>query len=275
MQLRNGYSSKADAMIRTRLRGTRGHHRGHLWAALSRITVLLCCLPGCLLPTTQGTDPSSGDVLARVADSGARQRMATYSVVRQYRLRNFRFDKEATVTVQVSYRSDIGTKYTVLERSGATRLTEIIERLLDSESDTSRPSKLSQYELSPANYHASLRGTEMMAGRSCFIIDLVPKHKSKYLIRGTAWVDRNNFAVVRLEGATAASVSIWVGTPHILIEFGEINGIWLPIHTGAVSAGLFLGTSELEIRYTDYLVTNFDRQASTSVADVVSPARPQ
>ena len=255
--LQNG-CSREDTMIRTQLKRTRGQRWQHSGLLLKRISLLLCCLPVCPLPTTHGIDPSSNDILARVADGVVKQRAAAYSVVREYRLRNFRFDKEATVTVQVSYRPDVGTQYTVLDRSGSTRLTEIIEKLLDSEADTSRPAKLSQYELSPINYQACLRGTEIVSGRACYVIDLVPKHKSKYLIRGTAWVDRNNFAVARLEGVTAASVSMWIGAPHIQVEFGEIHGIWLPTHTGAVSSGLFLGTSELEIEYMDYLITNSD-----------------
>ena len=270
--LRNGCSIEA-VRIKSQLNRTRGHRRRRLGPLFNRIPKLLLCLPVCLLSTTQGIDLSSNEILARVAASGVKQRTVTYSVVREYRLRNYRFDKEATISVQVSYRPDAGTRYTVLDRSGSTRLTEIIERLLDSEADISKPAKLGQYELSPVNYQSCLRGTEMIGGRTCYVIDLVPKHKSKYLIRGTAWVDRNNFSVARLEGVTAASVSMWVGAPHIQVEFGDIHGVWLPIHAGAVSSGLFLGTSELEVHYMDYQITNVDHQVSSSV-DWVPPSRP-
>src|SRR5579864_7598975 len=128
------------------------HGRLDFRLLLKGVSVLLFCVPLCLLPTTRGADPSSDFILARVGDSSVKQRTVAYSVVREYRLRNFRFDKEATVTVQVSYRSDEGTKYTVLERSGSTKLTEVVEKLLDSEVDASRPSKLGEYEISPANY---------------------------------------------------------------------------------------------------------------------------
>ena len=249
------------------------HGRLDFRLLLKRVSVLLSFVPWCL-PTTRGADPSSDVILARVGDSSVKQRIIAYSVVREYRLRNFRFDKEATVTVQVSYRSDEGTKYTVLERSGSTKLTEVVEKLLDSEADASRPSKLGEYEISPANYQACLRGTEVTAGRTCYVIDLMPKHKSKYLIRGKAWVDRNSYGVVRLEGATAASVSMWVGAPRIQLEFSEIDGVWLPTHTGAVSSGLFLGTSELEIRYLDYLVTDLSHPVPSRTVDSVSQSRP-
>jgi hypothetical protein len=165
-------------------------------------------------------------------------------------------------------------KYTVLESRGSVKLTDIVEKLLASEAEVSRPTKLADYEISAANYNARLRGTETTAGRTHYIIDLVPKHKSKYLIRGTAWVDRSSYAIVRLEGVTAASVSMWVGAPHIEQDFIEIDSVWLPAHTVAVSSGLFLGTSELEIRYTDYLITDSDHPVPSRAADSVRSARP-
>lgn len=241
---------------------------------LSGLSLLLSCVPWCLLYASPGTELSSDEILARVADTCSKPHAVAYSGLREYRLRNFRFDKEATVSVQVTYRSDVGMKYTVLESRGSSKLTEVVEKLLAFEADVSKPAKLSTYEISPANYEACLRGTETTAGRTRYVIDLMPKHKSKYLIRGTAWVDRSSYAVVRLEGVTSASVSMWVGAPHIQQEFTEIDGVWLPTHTGAVSSGLFLGTSELEIRYTEYLVTDFDHPGPSRAADSVQQSRP-
>jgi hypothetical protein len=228
----------------------------------------------CLLTTTPGAELSSGEILARVADSCFKPHSVAYSGVREYRLRNYRFDKEATVSVQVTYRSAEGMKYTVLESRGSTKLTDIVVKLLASEAAVTRPAKLAEYEISAANYDASLRGTEATTERTLYVIDLVPKRKSKYLIRGTAWVDRSSYTVARLEGVTAASVSMWVGAPHIQQEFKEVDGFWLPIHTAAVSSGLLLGTSELEIRYTDYLITDSDHPVASRAADSVQSARP-
>jgi hypothetical protein len=261
-------------MIRAELEHPRDSERYDPRSLLNGVSVLLSCVPWCLLTTTLGADPSSDDILARVANSSIKSQAVAYSGLREYRLRNFRFDKEATVSVQVTYRSEVGAKYTVLERSGSMKLTEIVEKLLASEADARRPAKLAEYEISPANYKACLRGTETTAGRICYVLDLMPKHKSKYLIRGTAWVDRSSYAVVRLEGVTAANVSMWVGAPHIQLEFSEVDGVWLPTHTGAVSSGLFLGTSELEIRYTDYLIRDLDHPVGSGSVDSVQQSRP-
>jgi hypothetical protein len=256
-------------MIRGGLKQPRGRKWYHSARLQKSILLLSSCLPSCLLTTTPPSEPTSDEILSRVLNNSIRSHAVRYSGLREYRLHNFRFDKEATVSVKTTYRPDVGTKYTVLDRSGSAKLVEIVEKLLASEADASKPAKRTEYEFSPANYEACLRGTEIIAGRTCHVIDLVPKRRSKYLIRGAAWVDRSSYAVVRLDGVTAASVSMWVGAPHIELDFSEVDGVWLPTHTGAVSSGLFLGTSELEIRYTDYLVADLDHPVATRGADSV------
>ena len=223
--------------------------------------VVLAFLPSCLLTTSLVTEPTGDGILAKVADSGSKRLTVPYSGLREYRLRNFRFGKEAVVLAQMSYDPGQGKQYTLLEQSGNTRLVGIIEKLLSSEVDASQPAKLGEYEVCPSNYRATFRGLETSDGRNCYVIDLAPKHRSKYLIKGTLWVDRASYGIVRLEGTTSSSVSVLVGTPYIQQEFSNIGGLWLPIRTGATSSGLLLGTSHLEIRYRDYLVTGIDRSS--------------
>jgi len=261
-------------MIRAGAKISRGRERYNPRWLLNGLCVLFSCVPSCLLQTIPWSEPTSNEILERVVSSSTKSQAFAYAVLRTYKLRNFRFDKEAAVSVRVTYSSDVGTKFTVLERTGSPRLTEIVEKLLASEADASRQAKFGEYEISPANYEACLRGTETVSGRVCYVIDLAPRHKSKYLIKGTAWVDRNNYGLVRLEGHTSASVSMWIGTPHIRMEFGEINGVWLPTHTSAVSSGLLLGTSELEIRYTDYLIGDSDHPVASRGGDSIQQVRP-
>jgi hypothetical protein len=99
-----------------------------------------------------------------------------------------------------------------------------------------------------------LRGSDTTAGRDCWVLEVKPRAKSKYLISGTAWVDKSTFDVVRLDGVTAASLSIWVGTPHIVEDRSEVDGIWLPSRLKSRSSTFLTGESELEIAYTGYQV---------------------
>jgi hypothetical protein len=257
-------------MIGVERKAARRHWHDSCLLLIEVSALLSCLLWPVLYAATVDNAPSGGEILARLADTSSKRQAVTYSGFQEYRLHNLRFDKEAVVLAQVSYRPIEGKRFTVLERRGCPKLAEIIEKVLASEADASRPVKLRDHEIGPSNYVAALRGLETRAGRSCYVVELIPKRKSKYLIKGIAWIDRDSYDLVRLEGATAASVSMWVGSPNIQQDFSEFGGLWLPIHTLAVSASLLLGTSELEIRYMDYIV-ELDRPFSRALDSVPQP----
>jgi hypothetical protein len=241
------------------------------WSLLTSLVSLFAFLPGRVSAGTVASEPTSDEILAHVAEAVAKSQTCSYSGTREYRLKNYRFEKEAVVLVQSNYRPEAGKTFTILQRTGSPKLLEILDKLLVSETEVSRPPKFAQLEISSSNYVARLRGSEAIHGRSCYVIELIPKRKSKYLIKGTAWIDSKTYGIVRLDGFTSASVSMWVGTPHVTQEFAQIGGIWLPIHTGGVSSGLLLGASELEIRYNDYLVMDVDHSVPIRVTDGLQP----
>jgi hypothetical protein len=205
-----------------------------------------------LLAAVGATLPSSQEILGRVSNATARRHAVTWSGMRQYTLHNLRFSRQAAVSVKVTHRPGEGKHFTILQRSGTEKLIGIIEKLIELEAESSRQG---QHVIGPSNYHARLRGTENVAGRDCYVLDLTPKSKSKFLIEGAVWVDQATYGIVRLDGSTAASISIWVGSPHVIENFTQVSGVWLPNHTQSVSTTLLLGESRLDIRYTGYQVT--------------------
>ena len=230
-------------------------------------------VPCCLLAATAAAAQSGEELLAKIADASNRRHAVAYSGSRKYSLRNVRFSQSATVFVQMTHRPSEGKRFHVLERSGSDRLAGIVERLLATEADASKPANRAEYEINPANYSGRLRGMGAMAGRSCYIVEVTPKRKSKFLIQGTVWVDRNSYEIVRLEGSTFASLSLWIGKPEIVEEFREIGGFWLPSHVRSVSSGTLLGTSELEIHYSDYRLPDSEPAGSLQVGRIPSASR--
>ena len=218
-----------------------------------------------------GTGLSSDEILTKVADNNNERQDISYSGLREYKLRNARLAKEAAVLAQMTYVPREGKHFTVLERSGSPMLARIVEKLLAYETDESRPPNRSRHEIGPSNYQARLLGTESRDGRTCYVMDLTPKHNSRYLIKGTVWVDPVSYSIVHLDGWTSSSVSMWVGTTRITEEFSRIAGLWLPSHTRAVSSGFLLGTSELEISYSDYRIANRDNATQGNRALVAQP----
>jgi hypothetical protein len=211
---------------------------------------------GLIRLTAGSAMPSSDEILARIESENNRRHvlLKEYSGSRQYTLENLRFGKYAAVAVRMSYRQLEGERYTVVTRSGSDRLNGIIDQVLASETGESVPPENARHQISSANYRVRLIGTEVAAGRSCYVLALLPRIKNRFLIVGKAWVDAGSYAVVRLEGQFAASMSIFVGAPHISEEFIEVNGFWLPGRVRSVASTFLLGQTELDILFSNYRI---------------------
>jgi hypothetical protein len=161
----------------------------------------------------------------------------------------------------MSYRQEEGEHYRVKTRSGSDRLNGIIDKMLVSEASASLPPENARHEITSANYRVRLLGIEVAAGRPCYVLELAPRIRSRLLIVGKVWVDVGSYAVVRIEGQFAASLSVLVGAPRINEEFAEVHGFWLPMRVRSVTSSLLLGPTELEIVFSNY---QFDRDPTRS-----------
>jgi negative regulator of sigma E activity len=204
--------------------------------------------------TADPVPPSSDEILARIERENNRRRvlLKSCSGSRQYTLQNLRFGKQAAVAVAMNYRADEGQRYTVLTRSGSDKLIGIIDKVIESETGATLPPENARNQITSANYRLRVLGTEVSAGRNCYVLELAPKTRNRYLIAGKAWVDTGSYGVVRIEGRFAASISMLVGAPRISEEFMEVNGFWLPAHVRSVSSSFLLGVSELDIVFSNY-----------------------
>jgi len=204
--------------------------------------------------TADTAAPSSDEILARLESENNRRHvlLKAYSGSRRYTLQNLRFGKQAAVAVLMQYRQLEGERYTVETRSGSDKLNGIIDKVLASEAGASLPLEKARNQITSANYRVRLLGTEVAAGRICYVLELTPRIKNRFLIVGKAWVDAGSYAVVRIEGRFAASISILVGAPRISEEFIEVRGFWLPAHVRSVTSTFLLGATELDILFTNY-----------------------
>ena len=198
--------------------------------------------------------PVAADIMAHVAEASARRHLVSYSGTRTYSMNNLRFHREAKMVVRMTYRPGEGKRFTQVERSGSDILVDVIQKLIDTEVEASRPGQEAKSLISPANYEARLRGSATVEGRECWVLDLKPRVKSRFLIFGTAWVDKATYGLVRLDGTTAASLSMWVGSPHLVEDRADVDGIWVPVHMRSRSSTFLTGDSELVITYTGYQI---------------------
>jgi len=225
---------------------------------MKRLTSLIFSrvLIGCLAaPAAETVTQSADEILAKLENTNTRRHamLQEYSGLRRYTLHNLRFGKLATADVRMTY--DRGEHCTVLTRTGSEKLSGIIDKVLASEDGASLSPEYARHDITAANYRVRLLGTEVTAGRTCYVLELAPKAKAKYLLAGKAWIDSEDYALVRLEGRFAASLSILVGAPHLTEEFSYVDGFWLPAHVRSVATSFLLGPSELDILYSNYHLT--------------------
>jgi hypothetical protein len=203
---------------------------------------------------TDPVTPSSDEIIARVEIENGRRHtfLKEYSTSLQYTLQNSRFGMQASVGVRMNYHEANGERYTVLTRSGSGSLNAVIDKVLASETGASIPPESAHHQINAANYRVRLLGTELAAGRNCYVLELAPRIRSRFLIIGKAWVEAESYGIVRLEGQFAASTSLLIGAPTINEQFSEVEGFWLPAHIHSVSASLLLGPSDMNILYSNY-----------------------
>jgi negative regulator of sigma E activity len=217
------------------------------------LAISLSLVPGL---TADEVAPSGEEILARMESETGRRHdlLKQYSGSRRYSLQNPRFGKEAAVGIEMRYQETDGERYTVVTQSGSVKLIGIINTVITSEARASTAPENVQHQVSAANYRVTLLGTEILAGRRCYVLGLTPRVKSRYLIVGKAWVDRESFGTVRIEGRFAASISVLVGTPELREDFVEVNGFWLPGHVRSVTSSFLLGPTELDIVFSNYQI---------------------
>jgi hypothetical protein len=204
--------------------------------------------------TAEPLSPSGEEILARMESETGRRHdlLKQYSGSRRYTLQNARFGKEAAVGIEMKYHETEGERYTVLTQSGSDRLIGIINTVLASEARASMPPENAKHQIGAANYRVRLLGTEVVEGRTCYVLELTPRTKSRFLIVGKAWVDAESFGTVRIDGQFAASISMLVGAPHLREDFVDVNGFWLPAHVRSITSSFLLGPTKLDIAFSNY-----------------------
>jgi hypothetical protein len=224
--------------------------------------VLLAALP--ILSAGSYPTPLREELVIRGMDQAQADREAHlngYTVTEHYMIHNLRFQTAAEMTVATVYSNGTGKSYQTLSRSGSPTLqNSVLEKLLREEVEMSRGDTRQHALITSANYKMKLIGQEIMDGRTCDILELVPRTKSAHFLKGRAWVDSEDRSLVRIEGKPSASPSFWAGRPTIVREYERIDGFTVAKRSHAISDSLLLGKTELTIEYSHYALTATARQ---------------
>jgi hypothetical protein len=171
--------------------------------------------------------------------------------------RGFPGDREAEMTVQAIFNSPSSKEFKVISQSGSRMILDrVFKKLMESEQEAAQPAISARTQLNRDNYSFELVGYEPAPSGGLYVLRVNPKTKSKYVYRGTVWVDATDFAVTRIEGEPAQNPSFWTKRTEIHHEYKKVDAFWLPVRNESVSYIRLGGRATLTIEYKDYRVTD-------------------
>ena len=182
-----------------------------------------------------------------------RERAKAYSVTREYKLfGNDALQPRTEVVAKVNFLPPNVKSYDIDQSTGGMG-EKVVRHILDHEVDAARDPNMMM--VNEENYRFDYIGEEALEGNACYKLRITPKHERKDLLKATIWVDKNSYHIVRMEGDPAKSPSFWVKDVHLILEFGEVAGMWMQTETLALAHLRFGGVYKLTSQDLGYDVS--------------------
>lgn len=213
-------------------------------------TSLVCCASVAFSLAQEPQCLKVDEVASRMlkAELAQEKNLQHYRSRRMYQLTNDDGSKSVQMVAQVDYDSNLGKSIKVIEERGAEGMfRRALRKVIEAEMKASLGAGRDETRLSPENYAFRMLNTEVRNGRKCYVLELQPKRKSKFLLDGKAWIDAEDYALVALEGRPSASVSFWVGKPYISQSFEKVGDYWLLVSNHSVADAKLVGRIALSI----------------------------
>jgi len=230
------------------------------FTSVKKTSLAILCISSSLSAgvPSNGQQDTSAAIIERIdASVHARENnLLGYTVTEHYAVFRNHDDQHpaADMVVKTTYQKDVGKNYTIASASGSEILRKVLEAVLDSERNITRPANRVTAVITPANYEMTVKGMETVYGRNCAALSLKPRRLSQYLLNGTVWVDPQDGSIVQLQGMTAKSPSVFTGASQVFRQYATIEGFPMATHARAVSNSWLAGQTTIKIDYTDYQI---------------------
>lgn len=176
-----------------------------------------------------------------------------FSVVRTYTVRN---DKGVAVAQEVVTMKYIppGTKvFTLVSATGSQFVrTHVFQPLMAREVARSRNQNDSDVLITPENYKFEMTGKEQVGTYECIVVHVIPRHKRSDLFEGKIWIDRQEFAIVKIKGHLAKSPSFWVKRVEFERQYERISGFFVLLRETAAANIRIYGRRTLTVNDQEY-----------------------
>ena len=208
--------------------------------------------------------PSVDEVVAKMVQRDHERRSAFqgYTSIRHYVLENTKHHKQAYMIVRMTQCKDGSKEFKIVTSSGWSGARKhVFPKLLEAETEASQPGSPEDSRVTPQNYSFSMLRADEVDGRKAYVLDVVPKKQKKYLMRGTIWVDAEDFAIMRMEGEPAKNPSFWIKSVQFAHKYEKHGSFWLAASDSSVSDARIFGPTELRIDYFDYVFNEPSQEA--------------
>jgi outer membrane lipoprotein-sorting protein len=242
------------------------------------LLTVLFLLPASSVVAADGPEtlPTAEEIVARMAahDLARQTSIEGYDGMRRYVLENQKFQKRAEMLVHVQGDRDGSKHFDVVSEGGwKSAHKHVFHKMLESETETSRPEMRPSTKLIPQNYDFTLVGTELVGDRAAYVLEIRPKRSEKYLFEGRIWVDAEDYALARAEGKPAKKPSFWMKSVHFVQVYQKRGPVWFPLSTKSVTEAHIFGVTDVSIEYLDY-TPKMQSRAGNSVASAEELAKP-
>lgn len=202
-------------------------------------------------PPPEAPTPDVNTIISRMlaAQQRNREQVKPLTVKRDYQLLDKEQAQKAQVIAHITYVPPNQKQYQIESSRGGLG-EKILEDVLAKEVQPSKDPE--RQEFSQKNYGIQLLRTEAVNGHNCYVLGVTPKRDDKELISGEIWVDQQSYNIRRLEGTPAKNPSWWIRDLHVLMDFADVNGMWLRTFTYAVANVRFKGRYEMVARDLEY-----------------------
>jgi hypothetical protein len=212
---------------------------------------------GTMMVPAQQPDTASVTLLVDAAVKARIENIVGYTVTEHYAIYRNKDEVHpvAEMTVMTIYKRDSGKSYTIVSQTGSAVVRSLVlGSILDNEKRLNQPGIREGAWITSANYEMKLMpgGTQLLDGRDCLVLALIPKRKASYLIEGLLWVDSKDGSIVQVRGTTSKSSSLLTGPAQVIRQYANVSGFSQAIHARAVSNSVMFGRTIVKIDYHDY-----------------------
>jgi hypothetical protein len=223
-------------------------------------------------PVAVGTalvgEPTANEIVLKVLAENKRRNelLQSYSVTRTYEIRTHEGKLAAQTVVQMEYRApDVKTFEKTSEKGSGIVRRLVFDRLMDSESESSTGKQHKDSALTPANYEFHFARQEEVGPYHCFLLEVAPKRKDKYLFEGKIWIESHDFAFVKIEGHPAKKLSFWINQADFVREYQKVDEFWLPLRDETQVEVKVYGKRILTIDHGPYVLSAEPQRAADQV----------